>query len=112
MSTRRGRRATNAPRPELARQGQQQKKPAPQKQSGLEGTGIPEWRWRTTPVALAFAAGGLLGTYLGLSAALSDNLWAFISVQGVFALILGASAGRVIRRQLAIRKVEKLRSGT
>ena len=114
MTARSRRRSTNAPRPELARQDQQPKKKPQPKPSALEGTGIPEWQWMTTPVALAFAVGGLLGTYLGLTVAIvaqdSDNILPFIVVQGVFALILGAAMGRVIRRWLAIRKVERLRA--
>jgi hypothetical protein len=107
MSRNRRRRDSNAPRPELART-QQSRKPQPS--SSLAGTGIPEWRWRTTPVVFMFALGGLIGAYLGLAAAVADNFWAFLIVQGGFALILGAALGRVVRRRMAIRRVERIRA--
>jgi hypothetical protein len=104
----RRRRDSNAPRPELSR-----KEPAPRRrpESALAGTGIPEWNWKTTPVLLAFAIGGLIGTYLGALANASDNLYAVVVISGIFALLLGSALGRVLRRWLAIRRIGRIRAG-
>lgn len=108
MSRTRRRRDSNAPRPELARRQPDRKA----RESSLAGTGIPDWRWRTTPVLFMFALGGLLGAYLGLASGVVGSFWGFLVVQGGFALLFGAALGRVVRRWLAIRKVERIRAGS
>jgi hypothetical protein len=111
MATRNRRRPTNAPRPELAR-----KEPPPRRSSAagdsasrFAGTGIPDWQWLTTPVMLAFALGGLIGTFGGGAAVGIGNGLPFLALMGTFAMIFGLSMGRVLRRWIAIRRLNRIR---
>jgi hypothetical protein len=110
MSPRSRRRPTNAPRPELSREQPRRKAPAAPA-SPLVGTGIPEWQWRSTPVAFMFSLGGLVGLFVGAALGASNNYYAFLIFMAGFAMVFGLALGRVLRRWLAVRRVHRLRAG-
>lgn len=71
---------------------------------------LPEWKWRTFPVFLAFSFGGFLGMYLGWFAAQLENTWYTTVVFVFFATMLGFGLSRFGTRWLMKRGKIKPRS--
>ena len=64
---------------------------------------LPEWRWRTFPVFMAFSFGGFLGMYLGYFAAEIQNTWYTTAIFVFFATMLGFGLSRLGTRWLMQR---------
>lgn len=64
---------------------------------------LPEWRWRTFPVFMAFSFGGFLGMYLGYFAAEIQSAWYTTAVFVVFATMVGFGLSRMGTRWLMRR---------
>lgn len=64
-------------------------------------TPLPEWRWRTFPVYLAFATGGFVGLYMGIIAANNTGFFFFAST--FWALLVGLGFSRVSTRWIISR---------
>jgi hypothetical protein len=61
-------------------------------------TPLPDWRWMTVPVFLAFAVGGFIGLELGVVAGSTNNGRLTMAVAVIFALVLGLAFSRIVTR--------------
>lgn len=66
---------------------------------------MPEWRWLTFPVYVAFSLGGFIGLYLGLLVQGTDNTVFTYTTFIVFATLLGFGLSRITTRWLVNRRV-------
>ncbi len=108
----RGKRNSNAPRPELARQRatHASSSPAAPKKAAGGLPPLPDWDWRTFPVYFAFSVGGFAGLYLGLLSYWSGNDWFQLIVFVTFAMLLGWGLSRIMVRWTLSRKWGRLKA--
>lgn len=64
---------------------------------------LPEWKWRTFPVFMAFSFGGFLGMYLGFFAAEIGSAWYTTIIFVFFATMVGFGLSRLGTRWLMQR---------
>lgn len=74
---------------------------------------LPEWRWRTFPVYLAFSLALFIGVYVGLIAAEANdagNSTVSLLLAGVPAILLGLGLSRLVIRFMMTRGIVKPRA--